>query len=291
MVNFADPKNDLAFKKIFGNEQYPEVLISFLNAVLDFQGEREISEVSLTNPYQIPEIRELKQTVLDVRAKTVTGEQFIVEMQNESESHFDKRSLYYSAKAYSSQLKKGELYPKLKPVYFVGILNFRLFEGNPHYLSRHLILDKETHAHYLKDFEFAFIEVKKFRKQEEELVGIIDQWIYFLKEAPQLDEVPASLAAVPAIQQAFELANQYTWELAEAETYEYLQLKQLSHQYTLAEKAEKSFNKGREEGREEGERKRALEIAKKLLSQGMNRETVSQITGLAKDELSTLCVP
>ena len=83
MVNFADPKNDLAFKKIFGNEQYPEVLISFLNAVLDFQGEREISEVTLTNPYQIPEIRELKQTVLDVRAKTVAGEQFIVEMQFE----------------------------------------------------------------------------------------------------------------------------------------------------------------------------------------------------------------
>ena len=39
-MRFADPKNDLSFKKIFGNEQHKSVLISFLNSVLDFKNEK-----------------------------------------------------------------------------------------------------------------------------------------------------------------------------------------------------------------------------------------------------------
>ena len=52
-MKFADPKNDLAFKKIFGNENHKNILISFLNAVLDFKDEKVIVEVSLANPYQV----------------------------------------------------------------------------------------------------------------------------------------------------------------------------------------------------------------------------------------------
>ena len=44
-MKFADPKNDIAFKRIFGDENHTEVLISFLNSVLDFKGERKIKEV------------------------------------------------------------------------------------------------------------------------------------------------------------------------------------------------------------------------------------------------------
>ena len=33
-MKFADVKNDVAFRKIFGNENRKEVLISFLNAIL-----------------------------------------------------------------------------------------------------------------------------------------------------------------------------------------------------------------------------------------------------------------
>jgi hypothetical protein len=41
-MKFADPKNDIAFKKIFGDENKTEVLISFLNSALDFKDNREI---------------------------------------------------------------------------------------------------------------------------------------------------------------------------------------------------------------------------------------------------------
>jgi hypothetical protein len=36
-MTFADPTNDIAFKKIFGDEKKKYILISFLNAILDFK--------------------------------------------------------------------------------------------------------------------------------------------------------------------------------------------------------------------------------------------------------------
>jgi len=63
-LKFADPKNDLAFKKIFGNENKKEILISFLNSALDFKDEKTIVSVTLDNPYQLPDIQELKETIL-----------------------------------------------------------------------------------------------------------------------------------------------------------------------------------------------------------------------------------
>jgi len=64
-MRFADPKNDLAFKKIFGNSKHKNILISFLNSVLDFKDGKEIVEIELANPYQVPKIPELKEEFLD----------------------------------------------------------------------------------------------------------------------------------------------------------------------------------------------------------------------------------
>ena len=52
-MNFVNPKNDIAFKKIFGNEKKKEILISFLNAVLDLKGVKEIQTLEILNPYKI----------------------------------------------------------------------------------------------------------------------------------------------------------------------------------------------------------------------------------------------
>ena len=41
-MQFADVKNDIAFRKIFGNETKKEILISFLNAVLTLEGEKQM---------------------------------------------------------------------------------------------------------------------------------------------------------------------------------------------------------------------------------------------------------
>jgi predicted transposase/invertase (TIGR01784 family) len=49
-MKFVSPRNDLAFKKIFGNENRKNILISFLNAVLNLQGDRTIEDLEILNP-------------------------------------------------------------------------------------------------------------------------------------------------------------------------------------------------------------------------------------------------
>ena len=68
-MKFADPKNDIAFKKIFGDENKTEVLISFLNSILDFKNTKQIKSLTILNPYQIPQLKDYKNTVLDIKAK------------------------------------------------------------------------------------------------------------------------------------------------------------------------------------------------------------------------------
>jgi len=282
-MTFADPKNDLAFKKIFGNEKHKEILISFLNSVLDFKNEKTIVDVSIVNPYQVPKIPELKEAILDIKATNKNGDTFIVEMQKKDIADFTKRSLYYTSKAYVSQLPKGQNYSILKKVYFIGIVNFNIFE-NSNYISRHLIINQETNTQDLKDFEFCFIELPKFNKGLEELDSILDKWIYFIKNASNLTMVPKEFKDIKVFKEAFDIAMQTAWTPKELEVYEYIALKEYDEINALKTAEEKGIQKGIQKGAMQEK----IDIAKRSLKQGLDIETVKAITGLSDDELKDL---
>jgi hypothetical protein len=62
VARFLDPKNDYAFKQIFGTEKHKDILIHFLNDVLKLEGAHVISEVKFLTPIQDPEIASKKQS-------------------------------------------------------------------------------------------------------------------------------------------------------------------------------------------------------------------------------------
>jgi predicted transposase/invertase (TIGR01784 family) len=293
-MNFADPKNDLAFKKIFGDEKHKNILISFLNAILGFKDLYQIVDVSLANSYQIPKIPELKETILDIKATNKNGDTFIVEMQKKDLGDFTKRSLYYTSKAYVQQLPKGNDYTKLKKVYFIGILNFNIF-GNTNYISRHLIVNQETGTQDLKDFEFSFIELPKFDKKLENLSSILDKWLYFIKHAQDLTVVPEQYKSIQDFTEAFDIATQTAWNTKELEVYEYISLKEFDELNALqtAERKgmdkgiKKGMEKGMEKGIKKGIEKRNIEIAKSLLDV-LDDKTISSKTNLPIKTISDL---
>ena len=223
-MQFISPQNDFAFKRIFGNEQHKEVLISFLNSVLDLSGERQVVEVELANPYQVPRLEQFKETILDINATCQSGRKFIVEMQIEQQHSFHKRALYYSSKAYVEQLPRGVDYPRLKPVYFIGVLNFKTM-SNSGYLSRHMILDSVTHEQHFHDFEFCLIELPKFAKHESELSSIVDKWVFFLKylgsKGGEDKDFANIFADEPPLLQALEIARYHSLSRDELSVYEY----------------------------------------------------------------------
>jgi len=274
-MKFADPKNDIAFKKIFGDENKTEVLISFLNSILEFINNKQIKSLTIVNPYQVPRIEDFKNTILDIKAKNLDDEEFIVEMQVEKDINFVKRSLYYTSKSYVNQLDVAEKYPELKKVYFVGILDFAIFD-TPDYISQHLILDTKTNKQEIKDFEFNFIELKKFNLSLQVCDTLAKKWIYFIKNVSTFNLIPKEYENIKEFQLAFESAKIFNWNKEELEVYDYV-----------------SMNEGKkrseiETAKLDGKKEEKLEIAKKSLEQGLDLDTVKIITGLTDKELELL---
>lgn len=222
-MKFVDIKNDIAFRKIFGNENKKEILISFLNAALELPEGKRINWTEIKNPFQLPEIQGLKSSILDVRVMDERGISYIVEMQVEEPDGFDKRVQFYTAKQYSSQIDIGEDYPKLNQVIFIGILNFDFFEGTD-YLTKHQIINKKTGIQELKDIEFNFIELLKFNKDLSEIETMIEKWVYFIKKSPNLDVIPENVTD-EGLKHAYVDAEKHNWTKEELMAYDYASMR------------------------------------------------------------------
>ena len=308
---FLDPKNDFAFKRIFGTERNKDILIDFINVVVGFSGDERIADVSFLKTSQDPDIAYRKQSLVDVLCTDEKGRQYIIEMQVAKTSGFEKRAQYYAAKAYSRQLNEGEQYTKLKAIIFVAITDFVMFPDKTSYLSQHIVLDKETYAHDLKDFSYTFLELPKFKKEIDALDDIIERWAYFFKhaEATHEQDIERIAGFDESIVRAYEELNRFCWSEEELNTYEAEEKRERDAQAVLQAKLEDAKAKGerigeargkaeglvegkaeglaegKAEGLAEGLKASQLAIAKKLLAANMPICDVTKITGLSADEL------
>jgi predicted transposase/invertase (TIGR01784 family) len=270
-MRFINPKTDFAFKKIFGDEQNKEILISFLNAIL-YQGNSAIESLEILNPYQSPKIRGVKDTYLDIRAKLNNEQTVIIEMQVLNVEGFEKRILYNAAKAYSIQLDTGVDYTLLNPVIALTITDFEMFPNLDKVISRFVLKERDYLVDYLiYDIELVFVELPKFDKKLEELETITDKWIYFIKNAKSLEVVPEEMGEVQAIKKAFEVANRA--DLTRQE------LEDLEHQEIYIQDQRNAITKA--------VKQKASEIAKGLLDV-LDEATIAQTTGLTMEEIQKL---
>ncbi|MEM7589177.1 MAG: Rpn family recombination-promoting nuclease/putative transposase [Myxococcota bacterium] len=281
---YLDPKNDYAFRRIFGDEKREHVLRRFLNSVLRLQGHEQIKHLRIADPHQLPAIEGWKENVLDIRCWDQNEHNFLVEMQVWDQKDFQYRALYAAAKAYVDQLQAGEQYKHLRKVTLLSILGFCFLE-TPNYLANHLILDAETGEHRLKGVDFTFLELPKFTKNEEELETIEDKWAYFLKNAHKtpLHKFPAALHE-PEIEEAFEVLETIGRSATEKQLYDAAHMMRMDH----VSQIETGYEKGLEKGLEKGRKQEKLHIARTMRSSGMNEQVIIQITGLTREELETL---
>ena len=122
-LEILSPKVDFVFKRIFGNENNPRILISFLNAVI--KPKDLIETVQIMNNDIDKESIEDKFSRLDIKAKTNKNELINIEIQIKDEHNMVKRSLYYWSKMFEGQLTEGQNYDKLAKTICINILNFK----------------------------------------------------------------------------------------------------------------------------------------------------------------------
>ncbi len=242
-MRFLDVRTDYAFKKVFGSEESKEILLSFLNAVIVFADEAKITDLTIVDPYQIPLIKGMKDTYVDVKALLSNGRRVIVEMQVLNVEGFEKRVLYNAAKAYSAQLHRAEPFSGLEPIIAVTVTDFEMFSDIEQVITCFRLIEKETLIEYSDDIELIFIELPKFVKTEDELKTVTDKWIYFIKHAGSLAYVPETLNQEP-IDRAFQIAN--TAGLSEEE----LEVQHRRRDFIWLQKG--SLDKARKDGLKEG---------------------------------------
>ena len=93
MGKFINPFTDFGFKHIFGREMDKDILIEFLNDLLE--GEHTIMDLRIMNNERLPETEQGRKVIFDIHCETDKGERIIIEMQNREQPHFKDRALYY----------------------------------------------------------------------------------------------------------------------------------------------------------------------------------------------------
>ena len=93
MGKFINPFTDFGFKHIFGREMDKDILIEFLNDLLE--GEYTIMDLRIMNNERLPETEQGRKVIFDIHCETDKGERIIIEMQNREQPHFKDRALYY----------------------------------------------------------------------------------------------------------------------------------------------------------------------------------------------------
>jgi len=72
---------DCVFKAILGTEKNKNLIIHFLNAVLELCGGNRITDITLLNPYNERNFITDKLSVVDVKARQVNDEHIQIEVQ------------------------------------------------------------------------------------------------------------------------------------------------------------------------------------------------------------------
>ena len=302
MARYINPFTDWSFKRIFGQEYSKDLLIEFLNQLL--LGEQHIKDVKFKDKEMLPETKDQRGIIYDVFCETDTGEHIIVEMQNKSQPYFIDRSLYYASKTIVDQGIKGRWDYHLTPVYVICFMNFNVDENTPNKFRTDVVLaDKESGKVYSNKIRFIYLVMPLFKKKEAECTTFFDCWIYNLKHMETLELMPFE-AQHKIFKRLAEIADSKTLTKEEQEKYDNSMMVMwdnyaaLEHAVNkgIKEGMEKGMKKGMKEGIEkgiekgikEGEKKKGLEIAKKLLAYNTPLEIIANSTGLSIEEIKKL---
>ena len=231
--------------------------IEILNIILDRRND-PIRSIIIKNPIDTAEKSGGKQTVMDIRAETGSGDLLDIEMQAGLLIVYPNRIVLYGGRLVNSSLQRGADYDKMKKSIVVSIINGTLFPAIPSCHSVFQVREKETGLLLSDRLEFHFLELGKVHadKSVSEMTRIEKLAVYFkyASDENKKDYVQEILAEedLAMSENAYRTLTQDEIEFEKMET----EIRSEFHRNTELAYARKE---GREEGigigREEGEEK------------------------------------
>ncbi|NET47049.1 Rpn family recombination-promoting nuclease/putative transposase [Okeania sp. SIO2B3] len=286
-MKFVSPKIDYAFKKIFGSQQSQDILISFLNAII-YGGEKNIQSLTIVNPFNPGQLLSLKDTYLDVKAVLVDGSIVVIEMQVARMTAFNKRVAYNLANTCANQLETEEDCLLLNPAIAVTITDFILFKDTEDVINEFVFQDKKKKIECLEEeLRLFFVELPKFKKSLSELDSLSDKWIYFLKGASRLDEIPENLREVSEIEKALNVANKINMTAEELDIVERRGIAMQDERGRITYAEQQGEQRGEQKGQQKGRAQLIIRQLKKRFGE-IPEAIISQIEDLSVEDLDNL---
>ncbi|TXJ51163.1 Rpn family recombination-promoting nuclease/putative transposase [Brachyspira aalborgi] len=279
-----------------GNENMLEDMVN--DALSDFNFE-EVKDLEIIDPYNLSENIDLKESIIDIKAKTKDNQTVIIEIQLCGNMDFVKRIFYYISKNIVNELREGEDYKNLPRIISINLLNFNLDfgdEGQPHRCFK--LIDTKNHNVDLDFIQMHILEVQRFIEIIEK--STLDElkknrlltWMKFFTSKNLKAIEKELMEANPIMTKVIEEYKRFTSDDKLMRAYDARDAFLLGQKMMLNREREEGIKegieKGIEEGRLEGERDKSILIAKNLKKAGLDIKFISENTGLTIKEIEKL---
>ncbi|MBK5427525.1 Rpn family recombination-promoting nuclease/putative transposase [Bacillus sp. TH30] len=296
---------DFAFKQLFGTNGSEDILIAFLNAMLQDSLESPIASLQLEYPHLHREHANDKLSILDISATLNTGTKVNVEIQLNNNHDMMKRSLYYWGKLYTSQLQKGMPYSALRKTITINLLNFIMFLDHKEFHTMGTLWNTQQQKLLSDDIEIHIVEIPKLTEQwhEEKVNPWKDpfvRWLLLLSanEDEHLTKTLEDIAMNqdPILQKAINNWERMSQDSSFRQAYEAREkvLMDEAAKFAHAEKEgmkrgiEKGMEKGMKKGMKKGIQQGKIQMIKGMYELGIPLETISQASKLSVHEVERM---
>ncbi len=278
--------SDIVFKRVFAKEGNEDILKSLLEAILEIS----IQKLIVKNPEIPRNLYDQKASILDIKVEIDQNTICDIEIQVKDLKNIKRRSTYYMARLFSDDLKKGEDYKKIKNTIVINLLNFETYHRNSYHNIAHLKFEKTKEEEKVdmgyeqeeeiasKELEMHFIEIPKFIKKDPEAKTKLEKWLWLL--AGREDKLEMAKKKDEDIKKAMDIIEEMSMDEKEWDLCRAREIAILDYNTGILE--------AKEEGEERGERKKQLEIAKKMLDLKISIDKIEKATGLTKKEIEEL---
>lgn len=285
------PTNDFAFKKISGSPDNKVALISLLNAILSLPA--PIVDVTIENPFNLQDFRDDKLSILDIRAVDQRGVIYDIEMQLSAHSGLVKRIVFYGCEIYADQLRSGDDYSELKPVFSICLLLGQLWDDFPKVHHAFRLADRESGRLLRETLEIHTLELGWYNLPESQLefASPLDRWLYWIVNAHRYNaETLARLFPQPEFQKATDTILRIAKKIEDKAMYDTREKALRDQQWILNAARREAEEKGRIEGQEKGrvEGRVEGEILGEIKGEIKLIQTLQEILGLAASEAASL---
>ena len=306
--------SDLFARYLLGKNGNEDLLTDLVNSTLREFNFEEVKDLEIIDPspkagfsLNLSENIELKESIIDIKAKTKNNETVIIEFQLCGNIDFLKRIFYYISKNIVNEVKEGENYNNVQKIISINLLDFNLKFGDKGKAHRCFkLIDTKDLNISLDLIQIHILEVKRFIEiiknstKEELKKNRLLSWMKFFT-SDNLELIEEELKEENQIMsKVIEEYKRFTSDDKMMRAYAAREAFLVGQKMMLRREREDGFDEGKlegikegklegiKEGKLEGIKEGQISIAKTMKTKNLDINLISEITGLTIDEIEKL---